>query len=1205
MASDFVERVLGFWSSHPANLKKQKALLLILGTLPIIATIVLCVLVYKDLFSWKDFVEQIGLLVGSAFFVLGFLITLIVLYLASFTIGSKKGKITNKDELVFPLWMLLVFCFFWLLPYLLSVLPDVKFSEKLVAQFPFLKFSFQKDINTVKAVLNMLAISPFLCLLTWILCAKEEELKENEKLVRRPMLLTLALFCVGMLGAAFFFPTYRDWDLRLCTWIVMIPFSLIFFSLWWFWRKKVAKNKEKDETKKEQPEPVDHLPILPQDGKVYLYRLKGGEVIKFKTSELSKDEAIGFELRVVQPAKAVNFEWSDEVQWEDGDPASAMTVADTEYRLKFSWDVHALFGGLFEDLSEPPQAKYIKEHLPDGITYEKDKKEAPPFSPLIPEDVTSYPLIALMGGKTPTEDQKSFLDRFRSLYEDTLNDFFESAKPNSEQILPDIILQGEEGSGRTEALCAAAVYAAVVRGQNVLYFAQDASYAKKLAEKMSSRLVSLFVDSYYTADYLKPNFVDTWLPAADEKNEGGASELPPNILFATPEQVEQSFFSNDSLVAPEKREALRNILLGYSVILVDDFLEMPIPLQAHLAFILDKFRLLQASEYVIGQFVIATAPLEEQYGLDGLAERMFGLSQFNVTKNAVLLHPRKYDPPWHGTLRIDPTKFESGKQLEKAAEELLKICTEQNYNTLFYSKGISRKDAEELEARYEKQGTVSVVSRLYQLNEDKMPFDTIFYLSLTSGNAAAALRLSLPDDKAGTPAFFRIALRDEVEKPVENQFALLPNETAISLRAYHLRSVLPFLPKLTPISASVWSHFGISLTHPFCRDAKIARMPDGLAVAWYHDYYAEPDRYGENVIWPYLVLASDPTISNIGQNIDFNFLPSTKDSIWRDRRLAGPDGGKGDALYFVSGERSADAEPTSQLAVWRDKRGNPMGTTDLAHADLLTLVTADNQFSAEGIQAVGKYELDASRYAMIVTAQPRKGALSYDIPVRHFSWELPEGGFQLPDVMCYQKEMASFSVRFGDAFTAPVSAEISGLMNPIGSVQILGSSKGKYAYDAFMSCVVFQPGANCDEAGISRSLSGKWSTDASSGFSAPLTHAFSIVLRNKMEGFSFFATTPVFLIEGRDGSFGRLLLWLLEPYNSGSTVYPLLAKKWLTDPTKRKELLEGVKNILVKGKGQCVTLKDLRSQSQMAFAGEDDLEWDDAVKKVLSAVGLQ
>ena len=60
---------------------------------------------------------------------------------------------------------------------------------------------------------------------------------------------------------------------------------------------------------------------------------------------------------------------------------------------------------------------------------------------------TRNTLIALMNGKVPTEDQAIFLDRFSSLYEATLNDFFESGKPNSEPLLPDIILQGQEGSG--------------------------------------------------------------------------------------------------------------------------------------------------------------------------------------------------------------------------------------------------------------------------------------------------------------------------------------------------------------------------------------------------------------------------------------------------------------------------------------------------------------------------------------------------------------------------------------------------------------------------------------------------------------------------------------------------------------------------------------------------------------------------------------
>lgn len=988
-----------------------------------------------------------------------------------------------------------------------------------------------KNINAVKVVLNMLAIAPFLCLLTWILCAREEELKGNEKLVRRPVFLVFALVCVGVLGTAFFFPTYRNWDLRLCTWIVMVPFSLIFFSLWWFWRKKVT----------------DDSP-----------------------------EAAGSE--------------------EDGE------AAEGEEQKKL-----------------PEQADYIIKNLPDGISYGEDgaEQQLKEFSRRIPDNAASFPLIALMNGKIPTEDQAVFLDRFSTLYEDTLNNFFESAKPNSEQLLPDIILQGQDGSGRTEALCAAAVYAAVVRGQNVLYIVQDRSYASSLAEKMKSRLRDLLVDSYYTADYLKPNFVGTWLLAEDAKKETADSQaedvvrqLPPNILFATPEQVETEFFCNDSLTSPEKREILRNIMLGYSVILVDDFLEMPVPLQAHLAFVLDKFRLLQASEYVLGQFVIATAPLQDPYGIDSLAERLFGLAQFNATKNAVMLRPRQCEPYWCGTLWIDRKAFSGQQALEDAAQKLLDVCTEKNYETLFYSKGISRSEAEKLESRYEKKGTVSVSAHLYQLNEEKMPFDTIFYLSLTSGNAAAALRLSLPDDKAGTPVFFRIALVGEAEKPVMAQFALLPNETAISLRAFHLRSVLPFLPRLTPISASVWSHFGISLMHPCCRSANIAPMPDGLVVKWYYDYYSEKNLYGENVIWPYLVLASDAAISNVGKNINFDILPSTKDCILRDKRQADP---KGDALVFVSGEDAADpASPVPpQIAIWLDTReSNKIGETDLAHAEMLTLVKDDNRFSVDVIQPPDEDHPDFARCAMCIKSQPRRG-LSYDIPVRRFSWNLPDGvaGFSVPDVKCFQKTVASFSIQFGENSFHPISAEIGGMINAMGDPWTSEDpSKARYEYDAFMSCFVFLPEKEtCNEAGIRRSLSGNWSTAVSSGFSSPLTHAFSIALRKRIAGLSFFAMTPVFLTDGRDDSFGRLLLWLQEPYNSGCTVYPLL-KKLLPDVNTGflADLLSDVQDILAPDNTE-VTLEELRRQSCMAFVGEDDLspdEWKGEIENGLAVIHL-
>jgi|GEM_PF-5599844 len=1108
MASDFVKDSLGFWSSHPESLKKQRMVFLLLGFLPIIVAVVFCVLVYEDLFAWNDFLAQIGVLTYAVFFSLGFLVTLCVLYMACFAIGRKKGAFTNKDELVFPLWWLPVgFLVFWLLVYGLSVLPEMPLLKKLAERYPslpFLKFDFGPKLGNVKALLCLLAGSPFLCVLTWILCSGVEKPRENEKLVRRPLLLWAALGCVGLLCASFFIPKYR-----LAIWILMLPLSLIFFTLWWFWRKKVV-----------------------QEG---------------------KQAAV---------------------------PEEEEKAAEEEDEI-------------------PEQARYIIEALEGrkGIRYEAGGRQSlTSFSPHVKEDGGSSPLIALMNGLSPaadqkrlipTVDQKEFLDKFRDLYEEALADFLEENK--TQPALPDIILHGPEGSGRTEALCAAAVYAAVVRGQNVLYIVQDDSYARSLAEKIKARLHDLWVDSYYTADCLGTSFVGDWIP---QENSDEPRQLAPNILFAVPEQVERALFRNSNLISPKQLEERRRLLLSYSVILVDDFLEMPLTLQAHLAFILDKFRLLQASEYVTGQFVIATAPLNE-YGVDDLGKRLF--PRFSEENNAVRLRPRPCDPFWCGTLRVSPAEFGGEERvLENAADFLLGLCIGK-YSALFYSKEIGRDEAKKLEADYKKKGgVVSVSSRLYELDVKKMPFDTIFYLSLTSGNAAAALRLSMPDGKAGVPVFFRIALENEPEKTaMEGQFALLPDETAFPLSVYHLRSVLQFLPPLTPISDVVWSHFGISLKHKFLRDARINVMPEGtVPVKWLCDSYPEAP------IWPFFVLDSQTAISNAEQ-VDFALLPNTQEGIWRGQS---DSGSKGEALYLCSGEGlSKISGGSSQVADWLDEKGVSVGRTDLAHSDRLELVTGEgNHYSFGTFLEPEKSEEEC---AVVIEKKTRRG-LSRDIPVRRFSWELPEGGFSLLEEED-SEGCAWFFLRFGESFTDLVSAEICGLMNSLARSSSCRPPR-QYAYAAFMSCLVFLPDTDRKGENVCKCLTGKWSTEASGGFSAPLTHAFSIALRNRMGAVSFFAMTPVFLLGERDGAFGRLLVWLLEPNNSGRVVFPLLTRTlFRDDPAFKAALLADIEKILVRDNGEYVDVEELRRLSQMAFAEEEKLtreQWTSEIKRGLDVI---
>ncbi|MBR5705512.1 MAG: hypothetical protein IKX21_06045, partial [Deltaproteobacteria bacterium] len=244
-------------------------------------------------------------------------------------------------------------------------------------------------------------------------------------------------------------------------------------------------------------------------------------------------------------------------------------------------------GKTADDDGVPACARYLLGHLPPEITLDGkiEKVHVKEFSPPM-QGEDPYGLAFIMGGSVPTADQFDFFRRFVTAHDAACASFEEMSDPSQPTMTADMILQGPDGSGRTEILLAAAMYAAIARGQRVLYMVPGRENAKVLAARINVRLADLKVECYFSADYLRILEVDSWLDPQSGK-------APPDILFATPEAVERAFFSNTSTLVPEKREAMRGLLVGFGAVFVDDFLEMALSVRSHVAFQLDKFRLLQ------------------------------------------------------------------------------------------------------------------------------------------------------------------------------------------------------------------------------------------------------------------------------------------------------------------------------------------------------------------------------------------------------------------------------------------------------------------------------------------------------------------------------------------------------------------------------------------------------------------------------------
>ena len=773
-----------------------------------------------------------------------------------------------------------------------------------------------------------------------------------------------------------------------------------------------------------------------------------------------------------------------------------------------------------KDGNEPPEwVERVRRKLPEGIVLDdKLRREE------IPDAVGYDPspdavLLLLMGGRRPTVDQSSFFRRFRTARDEAWRKLYEANKAEIASVGCDLLLTGVEGSGRTEMLLAVALYSAVVRGECVLYLVASREQARALKEKTDARIRGLMVDDYVKTEVLSHSSMNSLLQA------DGKMPLP-GILFATPEQVEENFFADSINVDSSSVRKIHETMLAYGTVLVDDFCEHPHTVRAHLAFLLDKWRLVLANGFVIPQFVVVLAPVYRPEGVQELGRRLFGALGFSVSDDIVLLHPRKTDAYWTGTICISPDL-----DVEKAVAGILDLCLAEQLKVVYYSHGMSRTEKNEILKNLESPTTqLRLLSNIDEVSDEDAGADAVLHLSLTSGNASAAMRLH---SDARQAVFLRIVSGAEVEVlPAAERLVPVPDDTALALRVHHLKSVLKFIPEMTPVDAAVWSRFGLSVTSGAIREG---RRGNGGAVSarWFYDSWTELS-YGVRVA-PYIMLENAASISTNGHHIDAGVLPAPEEVLWMTN--LGPGAKR---LLLARPEHRDDA--IGSVVEWRDESGNPLGESDFAHVDRFECMTDSNTFVLDEFRGV---EQGNARHALVAVGKFSRGAgLDFVFPERTLSWNPADGLPCRPTDPVKVGNVAMFRLVNDGLSVVRVSGLFSGVVNALGRLE--ERPERGYDYRAYVSGIILAPGFSpSDEAETRRRLfplvSRPFST-TSEHYSPVLTHAFSAAVRQMFDGAAFYASTPSFWCEGGRGSAGKAVVWFLEPADSGCVLFPLFRK---------------------------------------------------------------
>lgn len=286
-------------------------------------------------------------------------------------------------------------------------------------------------------------------------------------------------------------------------------------------------------------------------------------------------------------------------------------------------------------------------------------RASPDFAPESGEDH----LGVLFSGRPPTVDQEAALRMFderwfrhsRALQAVGFGRAPESHADLMVQAFPESYADPED-DGVLEFQVAASILAVVSRGQRVLFLVPDEAERERIAASVQARFEALRIETLYRVDGMAPGDLSRWAPPAAAPGTQ-MDERPPDVMVATLSDYEQAFFGGAN--APH---VMRAVLFDAEVVMVPNLVALSRAREGrlHFPFVLDKHRLLLASENRSMQLVLGTTPIGERpvadrasvegdepevhVALEAIAMRFFGGDSSLVGHSAVLRRRAKSFP---------------------------------------------------------------------------------------------------------------------------------------------------------------------------------------------------------------------------------------------------------------------------------------------------------------------------------------------------------------------------------------------------------------------------------------------------------------------------------------------------------------------------------------------------------------------------------
>ncbi len=500
----------------------------------------------------------------------------------------------------------------------------------------------------------------------------------------------------------------------------------------------------------------------------------------------------------------------------------------------------------------------------------------------------------------------------------------------------EMILEGPAGSGRTSVLDAMTLLTLLGQGTGTVMLVADPGRISFAIQRLSRRIESIHLAPYATVGSIH----DAWSSA-------GRGMAPPDICVTTPELWEQTL-PGQLVREGTDFDTARNLMIHYSTMLVDDWLEHPVEVRAHLPFILDKHRLFLESEMLPRACVVAFPSLTDTGRNLAVGRLMGDAGVIDESRQVIRLRHRSLP----ATTLVDVIC----DSVDNAIDKLATALSQSGEASILLRKGIDFEEAERQTLDYQTRYQNSNITVCYcgdQVEAVDGEMRAILMKAACSPEAVFALRAHRHED-----SFVMIRIRDRLEMGSTGRITpLIVDRSGRGMAESHLRNILRFIDPASPVSRRCWGQLGLDI--PTQTGGRFPAKAVGALVLDLPELLPESERRAR----PYLAkLGSYISLKDSFkylERVDCHWIPDPGPSpVAKD--VSGQDS---PGLLYLSVAEESGSQAAGTSIRWLGNEGSEIGRSQLHYADTL-LLKRHRIFCPDRIREVASrgLEIDATKF---------------------------------------------------------------------------------------------------------------------------------------------------------------------------------------------------------------------------------------------------